>query len=105
MISIKQTEVFLKWRESLKDSKIKAAIAARIFRLSNGLAGDIKPVGEGISELRIHYGAGYRIYLKKYGDEIIILFCGGTKKTQKKDIETAKELAKTGRDKYDNDII
>ncbi len=61
---ILQTEVFRRWQASLKDQRVKTMIAARLFRLANGLPGDVKPVGAGISELRIHYGAGYRIYFK-----------------------------------------
>lgn len=92
MFEIKQTDTFRKWEKKLKDARLKAAVAARIFRLSNGLVGDVKPVGQGISELRIHYGAGYRVYYKQYGDEIILLLCGGDKSSQDKDIETAKKL-------------
>ena len=94
MIEIKQTETYQKWEHRLKDHKAKAAIAARIFRLANGLPDDVSPVGQGISELRIHYGPGYRIYFKKNGNEIVILLCGGDKSTQSKDIETAKKLVK-----------
>jgi putative addiction module killer protein len=94
MITIKQSDTFIKWESKLKDKRVKAIIASRIFRLANGLAGDITPVGGGISELRIHYGAGYRVYLKQRGDELIILLCGGDKKTQSKDIQIAKELMK-----------
>jgi putative addiction module killer protein len=70
-----------------------AIIAARLFRLANGLAGDVSPVGSGISELRIHYGPGYRIYFKQQGAEIIVLLCGGDKGTQARDIQQAKRLA------------
>lgn len=94
MIEIKQTETYFKWEHKLKDQRAKAAIAARVFRLANGLLGDVSPVGQGISELRIHYGPGYRIYFKQHGNEIVILLCGGDKSTQSKDIETAKKLAK-----------
>lgn len=94
MIEIKQTETYRKWEHKLKDHKARAAIAARVFRLANGLLGDIAPVGLGISELRIHYGPGYRIYFKQNGNEIIILLCGGDKSTQKRDIEAAKKLVK-----------
>ncbi|MBP7541787.1 MAG: type II toxin-antitoxin system RelE/ParE family toxin [Saprospiraceae bacterium] len=94
MIEIKQTETYFKWEHKLKDQRAKAAIAARVFRLANGLFGDVSPVGQGISELRIHYGPGYRIYFKQNGNEIVILLCGGDKNTQSKDIETAKKLAK-----------
>ncbi len=94
MIEIKQTDTYRKWEQKLRDHKAKAAIAARVFRLANGLAGDIAPVGQGISELRIHYGPGYRIYFKQNGNEIIILLCGGDKGSQSRDIEVAKNLAK-----------
>jgi putative addiction module killer protein len=94
MITIKQSALFLKWQKKLRDNKAKALIAARIFRLANGLAGDVEPVGEGISELKIHSGPGYRVYYKQHGNEIIILLCGGDKSTQSSDIKMAKKLAK-----------
>jgi len=93
MIEIKQTETYQKWEYKLKDHKARAIIAARLFRLANGLLGDVTGVGEGISELRIHYGPGYRIYFQQQNNEIIILLCGGNKSTQKRDIEIAKQLA------------
>ena len=93
MIEIKQTATFMAWERKLKDSQAKAAIAARIFRLSNGLMGDISPVGSGISELRIHYGPGYRVYVQQNGNEFIVLLCGGVKSSQSRDIERAKALA------------
>jgi putative addiction module killer protein len=93
MIEIKQTATFMTWESHLKDRRAKAAIAARIFRLANGLAGDVAPVGQGVSELRIHYGPGYRVYFQQRGSEIVILLCGGDKGSQPKDIETAKRLA------------
>ena len=93
MIEIKQTETYRKWEHKLKDHKARAIIAARLFRLANGLLGDVSPVGQGISELRIHYGPGYRVYFKQRNNEIIILLCGGNKSTQKKDIEAAKKIA------------
>ncbi len=93
MREIKQTATFQKWERKLKDRRAKAAIAARIFRLANGLAGDATPVGKGIGELRIHYGPGYRVYFQQHGNELIILLCGGDKSTQSRDIETAKRLA------------
>jgi putative addiction module killer protein len=93
-MELKQTEVFEKWETSVSDKKVRAIIAARLYRLANGLAGDVQSVGEGISELRIHYGAGYRIYFKKVGKAIILLLCGGDKSTQKQDIKLAKELAR-----------
>lgn len=93
MVSLKQTETFRKWERRLRDRKARAAIAARLFRLANGLAGDAAPVGEGVSELRIHYGPGYRVYFCRRGSEIILLLCGGDKSTQARDIEKAKQLA------------
>ncbi|HHW2880125.1 type II toxin-antitoxin system RelE/ParE family toxin, partial [Pseudomonas aeruginosa] len=77
----------------LKDRRAKAVIAARIFRLANGLPGDVSPVGQGVSELRIHYGPGYRVYFQQRGTEIVILLCGGDKSSQARDIEMAKRLA------------
>ncbi len=93
MFEIKQTETFKRWESRLKDSRARAAIAARVFRLANGLMGDVQPVGQGISELRIHYGAGYRVYFQQRGTELVILLCGGDKSTQSKDIEQAKQIA------------
>ncbi|MCG6659894.1 type II toxin-antitoxin system RelE/ParE family toxin [Halomonas campisalis] len=93
MLDIKQTETYRKWERKLRDRRAKALIAACVFRLANGLPGDVKPVGQGISELRIHHGPGYRVYFKQRGNEIIILLCGGDKDTQQGDIETAQRLA------------
>ncbi len=92
-MEIKQTSAFQKWESKLKDRVARAAIAARIFRLANGLSGDVTPVGQGISELRVHYGPGYRVYFQQRGTELIILLCGGNKSSQKRDIEMAKRLA------------
>lgn len=92
MIELKQTETFRKWRLELRDVRARAAIAARLNRLAYGHAGDVEPVGEGISELRIHYGPGYRVYFQKRGNTLIILLCGGDKSTQSRDIKTAKRL-------------
>lgn len=77
----------------LADATAKAKIAARIDRLALGNPGDVEPVGEGVSELRIHYGPGYGIYFTRRGKAIVVLLCGGDKKTQDKDIKTAKSLA------------
>ena len=93
MIEFKQTETFRKWRMRLKDQRIRALIASRLDRLAFGNAGDVRPVGLGISELRIDYGPGFRVYFQKRGKTIIILLCGGDKSTQAKDIQTAKRLA------------
>ena len=92
-IEIRQSEAFRKWRSRLKDQRVRAIIASRIDRLAFGHAGDVEPVGHGISELRIHYGPGYRVYFQKRGDIVIVLLCGGDKSTQDKDIKTAKKLA------------
>ncbi|PMY59601.1 MULTISPECIES: type II toxin-antitoxin system RelE/ParE family toxin [Pseudomonas] len=94
MIGIKQTATFMEWENRLKDSRARALIAARIFRLANGLAGDVSPVGEGVSELRIHYGPGYRVYFQQRGLQLVILLCGGDKSRQSRDIELAKYLAR-----------
>jgi len=93
VIELKQTETFRKWRTKLKDERARAAIALRLARLGYGHVGDAEPVGQGISELRIHYGPGYRIYFHQRGSTIVILLCGGDKSTQAKDINTAKRLA------------
>lgn len=93
MIEIRETEQFSAWLEGLRDQRAKAKIAARIMRLSLGNPGDAAPVGEGISELRIHYGPGYRVYFVQRGDVLVILLCGGNKKSQAKDIDKAKSIA------------
>ncbi|HEY6010104.1 MAG TPA: type II toxin-antitoxin system RelE/ParE family toxin [Nitrospirota bacterium] len=93
MIEIRQTEVFEKWFVGLRDRKAVARIKTRIDRLQLGLLGDAKPVGDGVSELRIDYGPGYRIYFVQRGREVVILLAGGDKRTQKRDIERARELA------------
>ncbi len=93
VITIRQTETFRKWERKLKDQKAKALIAARILRVANGLLGDVSPVGEGVSELRIHYSPGYRVYFRRSGEEIVMLLCGGDKSTQEQDIKQAKRLA------------
>jgi putative addiction module killer protein len=92
MFALKQTETFRKWRLALKDDRARAAIASRLDRLAYGHAGDAAPVGEGVSELRIHYGPGYRIYFQNRGKTVIVLLCGGDKGSQAKDIKLAKRL-------------
>ncbi|PRD45114.1 addiction module antitoxin RelB [Phyllobacterium phragmitis] len=93
MTIFKQTATFQKWYRKLKDAKAKAAIVLRLQRLEIGNPGDVAPVGEGVSEMRIHYGLGYRIYFQRRGNTIIVLLCGGDKSTQEADIRTAKRLA------------
>ncbi len=94
MIEIRKTDNFAKWLDNLNDTRARARILVRIERLAAGNPGDAKPVGEGISELRIDYGPGYRVYYKKNGRTVIILLAGGDKRTQSKDIKTALSLAR-----------
>ena len=94
MFEIRKTENFAKWINGLNDIRARARILVRIERLAVGNPGDVKPVGEGISELRINYGPGYRVYYKKQDRTVIILLAGGDKRTQSKDIKTALSLAK-----------
>jgi putative addiction module killer protein len=93
MIEVRKTEAFAKWIDRLQDIRARARIQARIERLAVGNPGDVKAVGEGVSELRIDYGPGYRVYFKKIGQKVIILLAGGDKSTQTKDIKTALRLA------------
>jgi putative addiction module killer protein len=93
MLRLKQTETYQKWERRLKDERARAAIASRLDRLGFGLPGDAASVGNGVSELRIHYGPGYRIYFCRRAGEVIILLCGGDKSSQERDIATAKRLA------------
>jgi putative addiction module killer protein len=94
MVEVRKTEHFAKWFDGLKDIHARARILVRIERLASGNPGDVKPVGEGVSELRIDYGPGYRVYYKKQGQTVIILLAGGDKRTQTKNIETALRLAR-----------
>jgi putative addiction module killer protein len=94
MFEVEKTDVFLKWLRGLNDVRAVARIQIRIDRLSLGNMGDVKAVGEGISEMRIDYGSGYRVYFKKTGRHIVLLLCGGDKSSQKADIKAAKHLAK-----------
>ena len=94
MVEIRKTELFAKWIDNLRDVQAKARVFVRIERLASGNAGDVKPVGEGISEMRIDYGPGYRVYFTKRGSEVIILLAGGDKSSQSGDIKTALRLAR-----------
>ena len=94
MIEVRQTETFAKWLMKLRDLRARARIQARIDRLELGNAGDVKPVGEGVSEMRIDYGPGYRVYFIQKGSELIILLAGGDKRTQSRDIQYAIDIAK-----------
>jgi putative addiction module killer protein len=93
VIEVRQTEVFAEWFASLRDDKAKDRIDIRIRRLSLGNPGDVRPVGEGVSELRIDYGPGYRVYFIRRAKALIILLCGGDKGSQRRDIKAAKGLA------------
>jgi putative addiction module killer protein len=92
MKEIRETDTYIAWFASLRDTRAKARIDMRIRRLALGNPGDVKPVGEGISEMRIDYGPGYRVYYKDTGREIIILLCGGDKSAQSDNIKKAKYL-------------
>jgi len=94
MIEIRKTDLFAQWLDDLRDIQARARVQVRIERLASGNPGDIEPVGEGVSELRINYGPGYRVYFKQRGRELIILLAGGDKKTQASDIKTALRLAR-----------
>lgn len=93
VMEIRQTDRFAEWFKSLRDARAKARIAVRIDRLMLGNPGDVRPVGGGISELRIPYGPGYRLYYARKGDTLIILLCGGDKGSQRRDIVAARALA------------
>ncbi len=94
MIEIRKTEVYALWLDGLRDLNARARIQARVERLAAGNAGDVKPVGEGVSELRINYGPGYRVYFTMRGRELVVLLAGGDKGTQTTDIKTALHLAR-----------
>jgi putative addiction module killer protein len=94
MIEIRKTDVFAKWIDGLGDLRGRARILSRVERLACGNPGDVRPVGEGVSELRIDYGPGYRVYYKKFGLELVILLAGGDKHTQVGDIKAALRLAR-----------
>ena len=94
MIEIRKTATFAKWIDGLRDIRARARVLARIERLASGYAGDVKPVGEGVSEMRIDYGPGYRVYFRKRGRSLVILLAGGDKRSQRRDIDTALRLAR-----------
>ncbi len=98
MTEIIKTNAFDRWFDALRDVRAKAKVTARIRRLSLGNPGDVKPIGEGLSEMRIDYGPGYRVYFMTKGPIIIVLLCGGDKGTQARDIEQAKTIAAQWRD-------
>ena len=91
---MKKTDVFVQWLDELRDIRARARVQARIERLAAGNPGDVKPVGEGVSEMRIDYGPGYRVYFTRRGNEVVILLAGGDKSSQDTDIKTAQGLAR-----------
>jgi putative addiction module killer protein len=105
VIEVRQTGLFAVWLRRLRDEQARSRIQIRIRRLSLGNFGDIKAVGDGVSELRIDYGPGYRVYLTKRGNLLVVLLAGGTKKTQQADIIKAKALAKEWSDGAENDEV
>jgi len=94
MIEIRKTEAYARWIDGLRDIRARARILARVERLAMGNFGDVRPVGESVSELRIDYGPGYRVYFSQRGQELVILLGGGDKSTQARDIKTALRLAR-----------
>ncbi len=98
MLEVQQTKIFEAWIDGLKDMRAVARIEMRLRRLSIGLLGDAKSLGDGVSEMRVDYGPGYRLYFTRRGERIVILLCGGDKKRQSDDIARAKQLAKEADD-------
>ena len=94
MFEVRKTEAYAKWLDGLRDVRARARVLVRVERLIAGNPGDVRPVGEGVSELRIDYGPGYRVYFKKQGHTIVVLLAGGDKRTQIDDIRTALHLAR-----------
>jgi len=94
LVEIRQTDIFATWFAGLRDHQARARVTTRIRRLSLGNPGDVKPVGSGVSEMRIDYGPGYRVYFIQRGDVVVVLLCGGDKRTQHRDIARAVALAR-----------
>ena len=94
MIEIRETEVYARWFRRLRDRQARVRIDNRIRRLSLGNPGDVRPVGEGVSEIRVNYGPGYRVYYVQRGETLIVLLAGGDKDSQERDIRRALELAR-----------
>ena len=94
MIEVRQTTRFATWLAGLRDERARARILKRLDRAQGGNLGDVAPVGEGVSEMRIFYGPGYRVYFVRRGSELIVLLCGGDKSTQDADLQEAKALAR-----------
>ena len=94
MLQVRRTEVYARWLDGLRDVRARARVLVRVERLAAGNPGDVRPVGEGVSELRIDYGPGYRVYFKRQGRTVVILLAGGDKRSQSDDIKTALRLAR-----------
>ena len=94
MFEIRKTEVYTRWLDGLRDIHARARVLVRVERLAKGNAGDVRSVGEGVSEMRIDYGPGYRVYYTKHGREVVVLLAGGDKRTQATDIKTALRLSR-----------
>jgi putative addiction module killer protein len=94
MVEIRRTDAFAQWIDGLRDIRARARVLVRVERLAAGNAGDVRPVGEGVSEMRIDYGAGYRVYFVRRGQQLVILLAGGDKRSQASDIKTALRLAR-----------
>ena len=93
MFSVKALPEFTTWLDHLTDASVRGVVVSRIKRLERGLLGDVEPVGDGVSELRIHIGAGWRVYFTRRGGQLVVLLAGGSKRTQKIDIRRSKALA------------
>lgn len=93
VVEVIQSDVFTRWLGGLRDPRARARVLVRIDRLAGGNPGDVRPVGEGVSEMRISYGPGYRVYFIRRGAVLVVLLCGGDKSTQARDIEAAKTIA------------
>lgn len=98
MIELIKSATFDRWLRDLRDVRAAVRIQVRLDRMAAGNPGDVKPVGEGVSEMRIDYGPGYRVYFMRHGLRVIVLLCGGDKSTQDKDIAQAKALAAQWKD-------
>ena len=94
VLEVRKTEAYAQWLDGLRDVRARARVLVRVERLAAGNPGDVRPVGEGVSELRIDYGPGYRVYFKKRGRMIVVLLVGGDKRTQSRDVRTALRLAR-----------
>ncbi|MCE2971125.1 MAG: type II toxin-antitoxin system RelE/ParE family toxin [Burkholderiales bacterium] len=101
MFELLKTRQFVDWLDGLRDKRIRAAVQARLERLRSGLPGDTKPVGGGVTELRIHLGAGYRVYYGQVGTMVLLLLAGGDKRTQDKDIKRAAVLLQEWKEQGD----